>query len=85
MVRKLLGLATVLLVAACAQVTNERRSTIDVDGRTFPLVTQTVQSGNRTYDVSYVIVKNERRQCRPESPGDCEATAKETRRSGNNR
>lgn len=82
MPRRFVTFAVVLSVAGCGNVVDEQRSTINVDGKTYPLVTQTVESGGRAYEVSYVIVKNERRQCIPESPGDCAAAARESRRSG---
>lgn len=82
MLRKLTVIVAMVSVAACSTVIDERRSSIVVDGKTFPLVTQTIQSGDRTYEVTYVIAKNERRLCIPDSPGDCEGAAKESRRSG---
>lgn len=72
-------------VSGCSQVISEQQSTITVDGRTFPLITQTMQSGDRTFEVSFVVVKNQRRQCLKDSPGDCEAATRESRRGESDR
>ncbi|WP_298839116.1 hypothetical protein [uncultured Roseobacter sp.] len=70
-------------LAACASVSNERTSTYTVDGQVYPLRTQTVTSGSRTFDTSSVRVRGMWFQCLPASPGSCEAAvrlAKQDRR-----
>lgn len=65
------------LVAACAEVSNERLSTVTVNGKEYPVKTQTVQSGGRTFDVSRVRVENLNPQCDLSLSNDCEAVVKE--------
>lgn len=76
-VRTYLILMSTALAAACAEVVDERQSTITVQGKSYPVITQTLRSGNRTYDVSRVRTGVLNRQCDINLTGDCEAAARE--------
>lgn len=65
--------ATSLWLGACASVTNETKSTIALDGRTYELRTRTMQGANGSYNTSSVLAHGTWRLCLPESPGSCEA------------
>ena len=49
---------------------------ITVDGRSYPLITRTVDQGGRTYDSTVVVVKGLSEICLPDSPGDCKAAVR---------
>lgn len=59
-------------LSACGEVIAERQSTVEVNGFQFPVRTQTVRTGGRTYDVSRVRVNSVWRQCDISLRGDCE-------------
>lgn len=63
--------AGLLALTACAPVTDEKRSTIDVEGSAYELRTRTVDGPNGPYQQSSVKVKNKYYICLPDSPGDC--------------
>jgi len=72
-----LAVLSLLLTAACSQVTAERQSSVTVQGETYPVVTKTMQSGSRTFEVSNVRVGGMIRQCNASLRGSCEAAVTE--------
>lgn len=70
-------LTSCAFIAACAEVSNERTSSIVVDGETYTVVTDTVTEGNRTFDVSRVRVDNRELMCDLALSGDCESIVRE--------
>ena len=64
------------VLAGCAPVQSESRSTITVDGRSYELRTQVIDGPRGPYEHSSVVVKNRIYTCLPDSPGDCEATVR---------
>jgi hypothetical protein len=73
--KKLCLAAGALLLAGCGEVIDVRESTVNYQGESYPVRTETVRSGGRTYDVSRVRVGARTEQCIIDSPGDCEAAA----------
>jgi hypothetical protein len=69
-------IASAVLLSTCGTVTNETRSTIMVDGRSYPLRTRTIQGSDGSYDTSSVQAKGTWRLCLPASPGSCEAAVR---------
>lgn len=78
--RPALLLLPMFLLTACAEVLAERTSTVEVRGKTYPVTTQTLQVGERVYDVSRVNVRGRTERCLIDSPGDCQAAALEALR-----
>lgn len=72
-----------LVLAACAPIQSETRSTIVVDGSSYVLRTQTVAGRNGPFERTSVIVQNHPVTCLADSPGDCEAAARDARSSSN--
>lgn len=70
-------LLPVMLLNACGEVLNVRTSTVEYLGRSYTVTTETIQSGNRTYDVSRVRVNGRTVTCLVDSPGDCEAAVEQ--------
>lgn len=68
--------AGLVALTACAPVTDETRSTIDVEGSTYELRTRTLDGPNGPFQQSSVKVKNKYYICLPDSPGDCAAAVK---------
>ncbi|WP_299968997.1 hypothetical protein [uncultured Roseobacter sp.] len=71
------ALAAVLSLSACAEVISERTSTIQHERDTLTVRTQTLQVGERVYDVSRVEWRNRSQRCLVDSPGSCQAAASE--------
>ncbi len=72
-----------LSLGACATVTDERLSSIVVDGREYTLRTRTIDGPNGAFETTSAIVRGKAFICKIDSPGDCEAAVRigrETRR-----
>lgn len=81
--KRFIFLSCITLIAACAEVSDERFSSVTVYGKEYPIKTMTINSGGRTYEVSRVRVENLNPQCDLSLNGDCEAVVKEyLRREG---
>lgn len=72
-------------LSACASVSNETVRTITLDGRSYDLRTRTIEGTNGTFETSSVKVHGSYFQCKPDSPGDCEAAVRTGRNSGSDR
>ncbi|MEM6888465.1 MAG: hypothetical protein AAF636_10045 [Pseudomonadota bacterium] len=70
------------ILTACGEVIDTRTSTVTYQGRPYTVVTETIQTGSETYDVSRVQVRGGSRTCIVDSPGDCEAAIAAGRRHG---
>ena len=64
-----------IIIAGCAQTSDETYSTITLNGEEYPLRTITVDGPDGPYQLSGVKVRSQYHRCLPESPGDCEAVA----------
>jgi len=77
MFRTSMALFSLSLLVACGEVIDERRSSVTVYGDSYTVVTQTIKTGSRSYEVSRVRVGSRTQQCLVNSPRSCEAAAKD--------
>lgn len=70
-----------LTLGACASVTDERLSTLVVNGEEYTLRTRTLEGPNGSFETTSAIVRGKAFVCRIDSPGDCEAAVRIGRES----
>lgn len=74
-----LFLCVAAVASGCGEVLETRLSTVTYQGDSYTVRTETVQVGDRVYDVSRVTVGAVTKQCLVDSPGSCEAAVAEAK------
>ena len=81
MLARISSVIAVLLLAACGEVVDERRTTAVLDsgyyaGERYDIVTRTIEGRNGTFDQTRVQYWGRSAPCILDSPGDCEKAAR---------